>query len=253
MTEIQKNVIKLINDGKDVMGCSKTGSGKTIAFLLPIVNKLLQNAVPETPFSNETSFPVALILAPTRELAEQIYAESRKICHKTNIIVSRVYGGVPFPPQLRDIRNGVDIVVATPGRFNDLTKNNHFDLSHTTNLIIDEADRMLDMGFEPQIDQIINGYNMPRTKERQNLFFSATFAKEVRDLAKDFMNDYYMVSVNNTNETLVNENIKHKLIRADRGGENNTLLELLKELEGSILSIYYLIKYFVKQSVQLII
>ena len=236
MTEIQKNVIKLINDGKDVMGCSKTGSGKTIAFLLPIVNKLLQNPAPLTPISHGTSFPVALILAPTRELAEQIYAESRKICHKTNLIVSRVYGGVPFPPQLRDIRNGVDIVIATPGRFNDLTKNNHFDLSRTTNLIIDEADRMLDMGFEPQIDQIINSYNMPKTEHRHNLFFSATFAKEVKDLARNYMNEYYMVSVNNTNEAIVNENIKHKLVRVERGHENSTLVDLLKELEGSILS-----------------
>jgi ATP-dependent RNA helicase DDX3X len=235
MTEIQKNVIKLINDGKDVMGCSKTGSGKTIAFLLPIVNKLLSGPVPVIPQQYGVSFPVALVLAPTRELAEQIYTEARKICHKTNLIVSRIYGGVPFPPQLRDIRNGVDIVIATPGRLNDLTKNGHVDLTFTTNLIIDEADRMLDMGFEPQIDEIINAYSMPKTCKRQNLFFSATFPKEVKELARNYMNDHYMISVNNTNEAIVNENIKHKLVRSERGKENSTLVNLVKELKGSIL------------------
>ena len=240
MTEIQKNVISLIDQGKDVMGCSKTGSGKTIAFLLPIVNKLLNNEIPHTPAANGVSFPVAIVLAPTRELTEQIYAEARKICYKTNINVTRVYGGVPHGPQIRELRNGADIIIATPGRLNDFIMNSHIDLKLTHNLIIDEADRMLDMGFEPQINKIIYDYGMPSKENRQNLFFSATFTKEVKELAKNFMNNYYFISVNNNNEAIVNENIKHLLIKASKGVENEKIIEIIKELKGSILSKFLL-------------
>ena len=239
MTEIQKNVIKLIDEGKDVMGCSKTGSGKTIAFLLPIINKLLSNEIPHTPASHGVSYPVAIVLAPTRELVEQIYAEARKICYKTNIIVTRVYGGVPHAPQLRDLRNGADIIIATPGRLNDFINNSHINLELAQNLIIDEADRMLDMGFEPQINRIIYEYKMPAKDKRQNLFFSATFPKEVKELARNFMNNYYFVSVNNNNEAIANENIKHLLVQTSKGDETNKLVELIKELKGSILSNFF--------------
>ena len=239
MTEIQKNVINLIGQGKDVMGCSKTGSGKTIAFLLPIVNKLLNNEIPLTP-NHGISYPVAIVLAPTRELTEQIYAEARKICYKTNIIVTRVYGGVPHAEQLKELRNGADIIIATPGRLNDFINHYQINLKLTHNLIIDEADRMLDMGFEPQINKIIHEYNMPSKEKRQNLFFSATFTKGVKELAKNFMNDYYFISVNNNNEAIVNENIKHLLIKTSIGEENNKILELIKELKGSILSKFFL-------------
>ena len=240
MTEIQKNVINLIDQGKDVMGCSKTGSGKTIAFLLPIINKLLNNDIPHINYDYGVSYPVAIVLAPTRELTEQIYAEARKICYKTNIIVARVYGGVPHAPQLRDLRNGADIIIATPGRLNDFINNSHINLELAQNLIIDEADRMLDMGFEPQINRIIYEYKMPAKQNRQNLFFSATFPKEVKELAKNFMNNYYFVSVNNTNEAIANENIKHLLVKTSRGEESSKLVELIKELKGSILSNFFI-------------
>lgn len=242
MTDIQKNVIGLIFQGKDVMACSKTGSGKTIAFLLPIVNKLLKSEV--TPVPNKSiSYPVCLILAPTRELAEQIYTEARKICFKTNIIVGKVYGGVPSGPQINNLNNGVDILIATPGRLMDLTKQGYIDLSHVTNLIIDEADRMLDMGFIPQIKEIISDYGMPSTNKRQNLFFSATFPTEIQALARNYMKDYYMVSLSNSDKLTVNENIKQELHELQEGqNENIQLINLIKKLEGNILSkiVFYL-------------
>ena len=236
MTEIQKNVINLIDEGNDVMACSKTGSGKTIAFLLPVINKLLHSKPPITPKKYGTSFPVVVVLVPTRELVEQIYEEAKKLCYLTGLIPSKAYGGVSYSLQLREIRNGADIVIATPGRFNDFLKKGCIDLLLMRNLILDEADRMFDMGFEPQIDEIICGYNMPEANKRQNLFFSATFSKEIQKIAKIYMNDYYMVSVNNSDDSIVNENIKHQLIKVDSGNEKIELVRLVQQLKGSILS-----------------
>jgi len=238
MTDIQRNVIKLITQGEDVMGCSKTGSGKTIAFLLPIINNLLKKELTHTP-NNSISFPVCLVLAPTRELAEQIYIEGRKICYNTDIIVGKVYGGVPMNNQIFSLINGVDVLIATPGRLKDLAQQGYVDLSMVHTLIIDEADRMLDMGFIPQIKDIINSFRMPN--ERQNLFFSATFPNEIKDLARNFMNDFYLVSNSNNNELVVNENIKHELIQIHHEqNENMQLVDLINKLEGNILSKIYL-------------
>jgi len=238
MTDIQRNVIKLITEGKDVMGCSKTGSGKTIAFLLPIINNLLRKELTHTP-NNSISFPVCLVLAPTRELAEQIYVEARKICYNTNIIVSKVYGGVPSNNQVFDLINGVDVLIATPGRLKDLAQQGYLDLSMVSTLIIDEADRMLDMGFIPQIKDIINNFRMPN--ERQNLFFSATFPNEIKDLARNFMNDFYLVTNSNDDKLVVNENIKHELVQiTPEKNENMVLVDLINKLEGNILSKIYL-------------
>ncbi len=238
MTDIQRNVIKLITQGEDVMGCSKTGSGKTIAFLLPIINNLFKKELTHTP-NNSISFPVCLVLAPTRELAEQIYIEGRKICYNTDIIVGKVYGGVPMNNQICSLINGVDVLIATPGRLKDLAQQGYVDLSMVHTLIIDEADRMLDMGFIPQIKDIINSFRMPN--ERQNLFFSATFPNEIKDLARNFMNDFYLVSNSNNNELVVNENIKHELIQIHHEqNENMQLVDLINKLEGNILSKIYL-------------
>lgn len=235
MTDIQKNVISLISEGKDVMGCAKTGSGKTIAFLLPIMNSLLSSKPPDTP-PQYISYPVVLVLAPTRELAEQIYVEARKLSFKTGLIVSRVYGGVPIEPQISACRNGIDILIATPGRLIDLMSSQYINLSLIRALIFDEADRMLDMGFEPQIKKIIEEFQMTSTEKRQNLFFSATFPKQVRELARKYMNDYFMVSVNVSNQTVLNENINHQLVLVEKGLKEK-LLEIIMSHKGNILGI----------------
>ena len=125
MTPIQKAIIPYILQSKDCLGCAETGSGKTIAFLTPIISLLLKNGPPKedekylnpnSKYTNSCSYPVCLVLVPTRELAEQIYIEARKLLYKTGIVVCKCYGGVPNDTQIRELRQGVDIIIGTPGR-----------------------------------------------------------------------------------------------------------------------------------------
>jgi ATP-dependent RNA helicase DDX3X len=153
MTPIQKFVLPVISEGNDVIGCSQTGSGKTIAFLSPIVNKMMKEG-PPTEASSFPSAPVALILIPTRELAEQIYKEGRKLLHQTGIQITKIYGGVAHDGQLRELREGTDILVATPGRLIDFLTSKMISLKMVKYLILDEADRILDLGFSDQLNNI---------------------------------------------------------------------------------------------------
>ncbi|MGI8726725.1 MAG: DEAD/DEAH box helicase, partial [Solirubrobacterales bacterium] len=156
---VQKLVIEDAAAGTDVLVQSPTGSGKTLAFGVPIVERLDSNG-PK---------PAALILAPTRELASQIVDEMHSICHARALKVCAVYGGVGINPQMRDVRKS-HVVVATPGRLEDLIQRRAIDLGKIRMLVLDEADRMLDMGFKPAVDRIVG--QLPR--KRQTLFFSAT-------------------------------------------------------------------------------
>jgi superfamily II DNA/RNA helicase len=158
MTPIQKNVIPIITPGNDVMACSQTGSGKTIAFLAPIVEKMLSDGPPIVDLENYPSAPMALILIPTRELAEQIYKEARKLLHQTGIQITKVYGGVPHDSQIRELREGTDILVATPGRLIDFLNSKLITLKAVKYLILDEADRILDLGFTDQLNSITFNY-----------------------------------------------------------------------------------------------
>jgi ATP-dependent RNA helicase DDX3X len=158
MTPIQKNVIPIITEGNDVMACSQTGSGKTIAFLSPIVNKMLNEGPPNINLENFPSAPVALILIPTRELAEQIYKEGRKLLHQTGVHITKIYGGVPHDSQIRELREGTDILVATPGRLIDFLNSKLITLKAVKYLILDEADRILDLGFSDQLNTITLNY-----------------------------------------------------------------------------------------------
>jgi ATP-dependent RNA helicase DDX3X len=160
MTPIQKNVIPIITEGNDVMACSQTGSGKTIAFLAPIVNKMLNEGPPVIDIGNFSSAPIALILIPTRELAEQIYKEGRKLLHQTGIQITKIYGGVPHDSQLRELREGTDILVATPGRLIDFLNSRLITLQAVKYLILDEADRILDLGFSEQLNSITFNYGI---------------------------------------------------------------------------------------------
>lgn len=158
MTPIQKNVIPIITPGNDVMACSQTGSGKTIAFLAPIVDKMLNEGPPNVDLENYPSAPVGLILIPTRELAEQIYKEARKLLHQTGVQITKIYGGVPHDSQIRELREGTDILVATPGRLIDFLNSKMITLKAVKYLILDEADRILDLGFSDQLNSITFNY-----------------------------------------------------------------------------------------------
>lgn len=168
------------------MACAQTGSGKTAAYVLPLIEKLLQEG---PPINNNINFsiamPIALILSPTRELALQIFDESRKFSFNTGILSSVVYGGADIRNQQRELYKGCDILIATPGRLIDLTNKNNIKLSFIKYLIIDEADKMLDMGFEKQINEII--YDKEMIKDRETIMLSATFPKSIQTLSKSYL------------------------------------------------------------------
>lgn len=232
MTPIQKEVIKFISDGKDVMGCSQTGSGKTVAFLLPIISRILLE--PPLDLKNTPPSPRLLIMIPTRELAEQIYTEARKLVNNTGLLVNKIYGGVPHDEQLTKIYSGCDILVATPGRLLDFAKNNNLSLKHVKYLIIDEADRLLDMGFQPQLMKIAFETDLMVKEQRQNLLFSATFTEDIKNISKNFMNEHYFIqTVFDKNPS---KNIKQELVYAVEAEKSEKLHQILKNTDGSIIS-----------------
>ncbi|XP_044164157.1 probable ATP-dependent RNA helicase DDX4 [Acropora millepora] len=194
-TPVQKYAIPAILGGRDVMACAQTGSGKTAAFLLPVMTGMLQKGLTSSSMMGGPQCPQALIISPTRELTCQIYNEARKFSYETIVKTVVVYGGVSVPHQLRKIEMGCNLLVATPGRLKDFIERGKISLEKIQYLILDEADRMLDMGFEPVIRQVVEKLGMPGKCERQTLMFSATFPEEIQRLAGDFLNDYIFITV----------------------------------------------------------
>ena len=181
-TPIQQQAIPPVLEGRDVLGLAQTGTGKTAAFMLPILQRLIKGP------RNRVR---ALIVAPTRELAEQIHEASSELGRNTRIRSITVYGGVSKRPQIQKLDRGAEIVVACPGRLLDLLGDDYIDLSHVEVLVLDEADRMCDMGFLPDIRRILK--QLPA--RRQTLFFSATMPKDIRKLADEILNKPQTVQV----------------------------------------------------------
>ncbi|WOL11740.1 ATP-dependent RNA helicase-like protein DB10 [Canna indica] len=196
-TPIQAQSWPVVLQSRDIVAIAKTGSGKTLGYLLPgfMHLKRLHN--------NCRLGPTMLILAPTRELATQIQEEAVKFGRSSRILCTCLYGGAPKGPQLRDIDRGVDIVVATPGRLNDILEMKRVSLRQVSYLVLDEADRMLDMGFEPQIRKIVK--EVPH--RRQTLMFTATWPKEVRKIAADLLDHPVQVNIGSTDELVANSAI----------------------------------------------
>ena len=166
-----------------------------------------------------------MILAPTRELVSQIHEEARKFAYRSWVRPAVVYGGADINQQLRSIERGCDLLSATPGRLVDLIERGRISLSNIKYLVLDEADRMLDMGFEPQIRRIVQGEDMPNTTERQTLMFSATFPRDIQMLAKDFLKDYVFLSVGRVGST--SENITQKIEYVEDNDKRSVLLDIL--------------------------
>ena len=215
-TAIQSKTIPVILEGKDVMGLAQTGTGKTAAFVLPILQHLI---------SDRQKKPRALILAPTRELAEQTHVAFRQLGGQTGLRAMSIYGGVSAKPQISRLRNGVDIVVACPGRLLDLKNQRAIDLSHIEILVLDEADHMVDMGFLPDVKRIIGA--LP--KNHQTLLFSATMPKEIRNLATGMMDNPVTVNVDIAAPL---RTIDHAIYPVEQGRKLDMLLHLLKENKG---------------------
>eukprot|EP00931_Biecheleriopsis_adriatica_P116854 TRINITY_DN92440_c0_g1_i1.p1 TRINITY_DN92440_c0_g1~~TRINITY_DN92440_c0_g1_i1.p1 ORF type:complete len:555 (+),score=115.41 TRINITY_DN92440_c0_g1_i1:50-1714(+) len=227
-TPVQKHAIPIVVGGRDLMACAQTGSGKTCAFMVPCIESLLRSGPPDKQTSSRgrpPPMPCALVLAPTRELALQIHEESLKFSYSTGIQSKIIYGGADIREQLREMGKGTDILIATPGRLTDFINRESVDMGLTQFLILDEADRMLDMGFEPQVREIVQNSGLGRKLERtrQNMMFSATFAGAIQRMAGDFMADYLFITVGRVGSC--SETITQTLIYADEGRAKTRALE----------------------------
>ena len=169
------------------------------------------------------------MLAPTRELATQIYDEARKFAYRSRVRPAVVYGGANVGDQMRELDRGCDLLVATPGRLVDFLDRGKISLEHCNYLCLDEADRMLDMGFEPQIRRIVEQDNMPGSGIRQTMMFSATFPKEIQNLAGDFLRDYVFLAVGRVGST--SENITQKIVWVEEAVRVNSTLILSLNIE----------------------
>jgi ATP-dependent RNA helicase RhlE len=226
-TPIQAQAIPFVLAGRDLEALAQTGTGKTAAFVLPLLQRLTtathSAADPNTPLQRVThTAPRVLVLVPTRELAAQVEESVRTYGKHTGIRSLAVYGGVGINPQIQTLRRGIDILVATPGRLLDHLEQRTVDLSKVQTLVLDEADRMFDMGFINDIRKIIQ--RLP--KERQNLLFSATFAPEVRELAHGILKNPALVEVARRNAPA--ELVAQSVIRVDQSQKKDVLLHLFE-------------------------
>nr|CAD7442179.1 unnamed protein product [Timema bartmani] len=185
-TSIQAQGWPIAMSGRNMVGIAQTGSGKTLAYILPAVVHINHQE-----HLSHGDGPIALILAPTRELAQQIQTVAQDFGSSTSVRNTCIFGGAPKGPQMRDLNRGVEICIATPGRLIDMLERNVTNLRRCTYLVLDEADRMLDMGFEPQIRKILDQIR----PDRQTLMWSATWPKEVRKMAEDYLQDYVQINV----------------------------------------------------------
>jgi ATP-dependent RNA helicase RhlE len=219
-TPIQAQAIPVVLAGRDVMGGAQTGTGKTAGFTLPILQRLLRHANTST---SPARHPVrALILAPTRELAAQVEESVQAYGKHTNLRSTCVFGGVAIEPQMEALRRGVEILVATPGRLLDHVQQKTLNLGQVEAFVLDEADRMLDMGFIPDVKRIIS--LLPR--ERQSLLFSATFPDDIKRLADSLLRD--PVSIQVARKNAVAELVQHRVHPVARERKRELLVHLVR-------------------------
>ena len=219
-TPIQEQAIPHVLSGRDLLGLAQTGTGKTAVFVLPILQRLSKG---------RRGIPRALILSPTRELAEQTHSVIQKLGRGTGLRSLTIYGGVSIKPQIKGLQAGAEILVACPGRLLDLIGQRRLDLSRIEVFVLDEADRMFDMGFLPDIRRI----RLTLPAERQTLLFSATMPSEIRGLADDFLHDPVRVEIGGSRPV---ETVSHTLYPVQHGQKSEVLLELLQQTgKGQVL------------------
>jgi ATP-dependent RNA helicase RhlE len=229
-TPIQAKAIPIVLQGRDVMGAAQTGTGKTASFSLPIIQNLL-------PLANTSASPArhpvrALILTPTRELADQVAENVRAYSRHTPLRSTVVFGGIDMTPQTTALRNGVEILIATPGRLLDHVQQKTLNLSQTQILVLDEADRMLDMGFLPDLQRIVN--LLP--KKRQSLMFSATFSPEIKKLASSFLNDPLTLEVARSNATA--EGVTQNIYKVGEEDKRDAVVHIIKGREAKQILVF---------------
>jgi ATP-dependent RNA helicase DBP3 len=242
-TPIQAQALPLLAAGRDVVGCAETGSGKTLAFGLP---GLARSATQRDAATGDgRRFPCMLVLAPTRELARQSDAVLKPVAESQGYRSICVYGGVPKVDQLRALRKGVLFIIATPGRLLDLMSEGNCDLSYVSFFVLDEADRMLDMGFEREVRQIAEacGTALPASARRQTAMFSATWPMEIRKLASEFMVDPLRIIIG-TDELQANGRVTQQveLFDDDRRRQGRLLRVLQSESKEQLIIVFALYK-----------
>ncbi|KAL7753687.1 DEAD-box ATP-dependent RNA helicase [Sorochytrium milnesiophthora] len=239
-TPVQKFSLPIVEAHRDLMACAQTGSGKTAGFLFPILNECFKSGPAPRPqqggsgassYGRKKSYPVALIMSPTRELTIQIFDEAKRFAYRSWVRPVVAYGGANMSEQLRELSKGCDLLVATPGRLMDMLDRGYISLACVRYLILDEADRMLDMGFEPQIRDIVEQRDMPPVGVRNTLMFSATFPRDIQVLARDFLADYVFLSVGRVGSA--SENVTQKLMQVEEREKDDALLDILYSSQSS--------------------
>ncbi|GAA0751556.1 DEAD/DEAH box helicase [Ideonella azotifigens] len=221
MTPIQAKAIPIVLEGKDVMGAAQTGTGKTAAFSIPLLQKMMRH---ETSSVSPARHPVrALVLAPTRELADQVANNVKAYAKHSNLRAAVVFGGVDMKPQTLELKGGVEVLIATPGRLLDHIEAKNCVLNQVEYVVLDEADRMLDIGFLPDLQRILS--YLP--KQRQTLLFSATFSPEIKRLANSYLQDPILVEVARANATATN--VEQRFISVTDDDKRATVLKVLRE------------------------
>lgn len=233
-TPIQEQAIPLVLDGQDIIGLAQTGTGKTAAFILPILQRLTRGPLGRVR---------ALVLAPTRELAEQIHQTSVALSKHTKARSVSIYGGVGKGPQIAALRRGTELVIACPGRLLDHINEGAIDLSRVEMLVLDEADRMCDMGFLPDIRRILK--QLPR--QRQTLFFSATMPTEIRELADSILDHPHTVQVDMIAPA---KTVSHALYPVPQGDKKQLLLGMLKQMPSERVLVFTRTKHRAKRLAQ---
>ena len=227
-TPIQKAGVPIALTGRDLMACAQTGSGKTGAFMLTICVQLMREYMRikngEGKSNRRKTDPMAIVLTPTRELAIQILKEAKKFSYQLPLKACIAYGGQPRGQQLREIQGGCDILIATPGRLSDFLTSRNFGAGSVKVLVLDEADRMLDMGFAREMNTIITQRGMPR--ERQTLMFSATFPREIQQMATQYLNDAAMVTIGRVGSAT--DLITQQVIQIDDYRKRDLILDLIR-------------------------
>ncbi|KAF9981097.1 hypothetical protein BGZ75_007632 [Mortierella antarctica] len=235
-----RNAIPILLKGYDLMACAQTGSGKTASYLVPIISTLVRKVFagrlstvrrrPGQGYCKAT--PLALIILPTRELAIQIFEEARRFTYRTPLRPLVVYGGCDTRIQRAQAAGGSDILIATPGRLKDMLERQIISLSGVRHLVLDEADRMLDMGFEPQIRELVYQSGMSRDENLQTMMFSATFPRQIQTLARDFLKpDYCRIRIGRIGGTT--SDITQKVLYVEEFEKRDTLVQLLTEMPPS--------------------
>nr|AAW78361.1 vasa RNA helicase [Tribolium castaneum] len=225
-TAIQKYAIPVILSGRDLMSCAQTGSGKTAAFMLPIIHNLLSDKNPPNT-ENNCAQPVVVIMSPTRELAIQIADQGKKFAYNSTVKVAVIYGGTSTNHQRGRILGGCHILVATPGRLKDFVNRGNVSFNSLKYFVLDEADRMLDMGFLGDVEEMLSHQSMPATGERQTLMFSATFPEEVQQLAGKFLLNYIFIAVGIVGSACTD--VEQKFFQVSKFDKRSKLVSILEK------------------------